>query len=281
MAMCCCERRGGDGRDLAPADIPEGKALKPWAYALKHLEGLSPSSSSSRALPRDSSVGSAESTETARTSSSSGNHEQVKLPVQIMPHLLLGDKMCARDVVRLRELGVTHVLNAAGQDGVNSEIDFDALGIKHANVDGKDVPGYPMLERHLGFSRSFIKAAFDSGGRCLVHCLHGKNRSAVLVAAEVMLHEQISVLEAVSLCRRERGSSFLTNESFQLELVELASRHYLLGPRPMVPRSSRTSRPCGEPSVPRASVVRHREHQELALAPRPMLRADPHRRRLR
>ena len=39
------------------------------------------------------------------------------LPVQIMPHLLLGDKCSANDLQTLEAFGVTHVLNVAGQHG--------------------------------------------------------------------------------------------------------------------------------------------------------------------
>ena len=41
----------------------------------------------------------------------------VELPVEIMPHLLLGDKACTAKPELLRQRGVTHVLNMAGREG--------------------------------------------------------------------------------------------------------------------------------------------------------------------
>ena len=41
----------------------------------------------------------------------------VELPVEIMPHLLLGDKACTAKPALLLERGVTHVLNMAGRAG--------------------------------------------------------------------------------------------------------------------------------------------------------------------
>merc|ERR1712150_175889 len=126
-----------------------------------------------------------------------------------------------------------------GVEGSNADIDFAALGIEHVDIIGHDEPGYKMLATHLETSRAFIERSRAAGGRCLVHCIGGVNRSGVLVAAEVMLGEQLPVLEAVMHCRRARGPIYLTNEGFQLELISLAKKSGLLGPcpasRPPVP----------------------------------------------
>mmetsp|Transcript_57881 Transcript_57881/g.102689 ORF Transcript_57881/g.102689 Transcript_57881/m.102689 type:complete len:234 (+) Transcript_57881:85-786(+) len=129
----------------------------------------------------------------------------VELPVEILPHLLLGDVRSARRVEHLKSLGVTHVLNVAG---------------------------YPMLPLHLSSARAFIQEALEAGGCCLVHCRGGVNRSGVVVAAELMLREQIPVLEAVNRCKEVRGLPYLSNRSFQYQLVKLAEQEHLLGPRP-------------------------------------------------
>lgn len=156
----------------------------------------------------------------------------VDLPVEILPHLLLGDKRAARDVERLKDLAVTHVLNVAGEVGANADIDYASRGIRHENLHAEDEEGYPMLAKHLQRARAFIAQARKAGGRCLVHCVAGINRSGVLCAAEVLLGEQVPVLEAVRRCRRARGSNYLSNRTFQIELVLLAAAHGLLGPRP-------------------------------------------------
>mmetsp|Transcript_46315 Transcript_46315/g.92870 ORF Transcript_46315/g.92870 Transcript_46315/m.92870 type:complete len:121 (+) Transcript_46315:480-842(+) len=89
-----------------------------------------------------------------------------------------------------------------------------------------------MLAKHLSEAREFIAAARDSGGKCVVHCVAGINRSGVTVAAEHMLTTRQNVLEVVAHCRKQRGNVFLSNKSFQEELVALARAHDLLGPKP-------------------------------------------------
>ena len=156
-----------------------------------------------------------------------------KLPVELLPHLVYGDRQCAADRARLRELGVTHVLNCAGAAGdVRRDPRQTLDGVSYLSLDADDEEGYPIIRRHLAAARAHIRAAEACGGRCLVHCVAGINRSGVLCAAELMLRARVPVLEAVALCRRARGSAFLWNESFQEQLVALAREEGLLGARP-------------------------------------------------
>ena len=89
-----------------------------------------------------------------------------------------------------------------------------------------------MLENHLEECRAFIQQCRDAGGKCVVHCQAGANRSGVIVAAEIMLTEQKTVIETVCHCRKRRGDTLLCNESFVKDLVQLARKQNLLGPKP-------------------------------------------------
>ena len=88
-----------------------------------------------------------------------------------------------------------------------------------------------MLIKHFEAASTFIRAAAAAGGRCLVHCVAGINRSGVLVVAELMMSERLEVLTALARAKRVRRL-ILWNESFQLQLVSLAEEHGLLGPMP-------------------------------------------------
>eukprot|EP00931_Biecheleriopsis_adriatica_P048688 TRINITY_DN28142_c0_g1_i1.p1 TRINITY_DN28142_c0_g1~~TRINITY_DN28142_c0_g1_i1.p1 ORF type:complete len:219 (+),score=34.64 TRINITY_DN28142_c0_g1_i1:21-677(+) len=157
----------------------------------------------------------------------------VVLPVELLPHLLLGDQLSARDIGSLKRLGVTHVLNLAGRPASNKDVNFAGCGIEHETISADDEEGYPMLARHWEQARQFISRARSGGGRCLVHCVAGLNRSGVIAAAEVLLHEELPVLAAVKKCRQARGSAaYLSNKSFQVELVAFAAERGLLGPQP-------------------------------------------------
>ena len=138
---------------------------------------------------------------------------QQQLPCEILPHLFLSDAKGARDIGRLQELGITRVLNAAGPAARGPADDYTAAGITVKEFDAEDESGYPMLKTHLQASREFVEDARRKGGKVVIHCVAGINRSGVLVAAELMLFKRIPVLEAVAHCRRQRGNAFLWNKT--------------------------------------------------------------------
>jgi protein-tyrosine phosphatase len=92
-------------------------------------------------------------------------------PAVIAPGLLLGSKLAAEDLARLRDHGVTHVLNAAReipnyhegqpQDG------GPALTYLHLslNDDAED-----DIEAEFVTCNAWIKRARENGGVVFVHC---------------------------------------------------------------------------------------------------------------
>ena len=175
--------------------------------------------------------------------------EPIALPCEIMPHLLLSAKLEAGDVTKLRALGVTHVINAAGTVGRarapptppsageparrGAVVDYEAAGIKYLEIKGEDEEGYPMIKNHFAEALAFVQGVSAAGGRCLVHCVAGINRSGLMAVALLMVSERLEVLDAVARAKRARGR-ILWNESFVLQLVALAEQEGLLGPRPQV-----------------------------------------------
>lgn len=158
----------------------------------------------------------------------------IDLPVEVLPHLMLGDKKSASDVEVLKLFEITHVCNAAGRAGRQPQSVLDAYvaaGIKLLHLEAEDEEGYPMLSKHLPAASNFMKCCKASGGRCLVHCQAGINRSGLLAASELMLDQQLPVLVAVARLKEVRGR-VLWNESFQEQLVALARSHGLLGDAP-------------------------------------------------
>lgn len=163
---------------------------------------------------------------------------QTKLPVSITEKLYLSDHKNVCDVNKLDELGITHVLNVAGPAARGPVDQYKSHNIEYKEVNADDEEGYDMLGLHLEECRNFMQSAAIVGGRVVVHCVAGINRSGVIVAAEHMLSSDpttSSVLSTVAHCRRQRGNCFLWNNSFQLQLVRLARQHGLLGPGPGEP----------------------------------------------
>ena len=158
--------------------------------------------------------------------------QHVELPVEIMGHLLLADKRTASNLHTLQAFGVTHVLNVAGRSGKVADVDYAAASIASLQLNAEDEEGYEIIALHLQAAMAFIEEARRaSGGRCLIHCVAGINRSGTLATAALMLHERVNVLDAVHRVKASRRI-VLENHSFQAQLVELARREGLLGVRP-------------------------------------------------
>uniref|UniRef100_A0A7S4IL86 Protein-serine/threonine phosphatase n=1 Tax=Odontella aurita TaxID=265563 RepID=A0A7S4IL86_9STRA len=156
------------------------------------------------------------------------------MPAELLPWLLFSDEMNVRSGTKLREAGITHVLSVAGMPSFQMEkltTEFQSSGIEHGYVRGEDEEDYDMIGRHWRDCHTFLKDARDRGGKVVVHCVAGMNRSALIACAAHMVLERTPVLEVVRNCVIKRGKA-LQNKSFQVQLCLLAAEENLLGDRP-------------------------------------------------
>jgi len=158
------------------------------------------------------------------------------VPVEIVPWLFLSDEYAVRDGVKLRELGVTHVLSVNKMSDNERMLEqlrqrFHSAGIVHKYCPGEDEEGYDMLGLHWEECRGFLQNVRDSGGIAVVHCSAGINRSGLIVAAAYMTLDRKPVLDVVQRCVQQRGM-VLWNRSFQQQLCVLAAKEGLLGEKP-------------------------------------------------
>ena len=113
----------------------------------------------------------------------------------------------------------------------NSIYDPVQSGVKsYMEIDADDIPGYPILMLHYRQARSFFDEARSAGGRALVHCELGVNRSATLAVAYLVESEQVPLTQAVRQVRIERPNVLL-NDGFRRQLVRFAAERQLLDRR--------------------------------------------------
>jgi len=85
---------------------------------------------------------------------------------------------------------------------------------------------YDMMQ-HFDIAFDVIEEARKSGGRALIHCIMGVNRSGALAVAYTMVHEQCGPITAAVSVRQKRRM-LLSNEDFQEQLVAFARQRNLL-----------------------------------------------------
>lgn len=104
-------------------------------------------------------------------------------PSCILPDLFLGDHGASVGYAVLVQLGITHVLNVKGGHRVPPPPYREQLAI--TSVPLSDF-GDDDLKSRLPECFAVLEACRAAGGRCLVHCSQGVNRSASVVLAWLM-----------------------------------------------------------------------------------------------
>jgi len=100
----------------------------------------------------------------------------------------------------------------------------------YMEIDADDIPGYPILMLHYRQARRFFDEAREAGGRALVHCELGVNRSATLAVAYKVDSERVTLTQAVRQVRIDRPN-VLCNDGFRRQLVRFAAERRLLDRR--------------------------------------------------
>lgn len=144
---------------------------------------------------------------------------------EVFPGILLGDASTALSTCLLKELKVTHVLNAAyGKNDeyyggfVNTSFaNYDHAGIKFMGIPALDTPSF-YLRSYFRQAADFIEEALRSRGKVLIHCQCGISRSATLIAAYLMLKKGMDAQEALSTIRAHR--SIFPNQGFISQLCD-------------------------------------------------------------
>ncbi|XP_069467074.1 dual specificity protein phosphatase 26-like [Ambystoma mexicanum] len=124
---------------------------------------------------------------------------------EVWPGLYLGDAVIANDLEAMKEMGITHVLNAAHSswDCKGDQVVY-GQGINYYGITAEDCPDF-NLSVYFHTAADFIHSAVSSPrGKVLVHCVLGRSRSATLVLAYLMIYHRFSLIDAlhkVSACR--------------------------------------------------------------------------------
>lgn len=139
-------------------------------------------------------------------------------PNLIIPHeLYLGDMWNRKQPESLKEIGITHIVDATMEKFENND-GFEILKIKLPD----STQAAEQMAGHFENAVQFIGGALkDKEHRVFVHCQMGVSRSTTLVLAYLMMARGYTLYDGYSLCKRSRPR-IRPNDGFfeQLKLLE-------------------------------------------------------------
>uniref|UniRef100_A0A8C5H8W0 Dual specificity protein phosphatase n=2 Tax=Gouania willdenowi TaxID=441366 RepID=A0A8C5H8W0_GOUWI len=140
----------------------------------------------------------------------------------VWPNIYIGDEKTALERAGLKDLGVTHVLNAAeGKfNNVLTGLDYyTETGIQYFGVEADDKPTFNISQYFCPASHFIHEALNHQQNKVLVHCVMGRSRSATLVLAYLMMKHSLTVVDAIEHVRQQR--CILPNHGFLKQLRAL------------------------------------------------------------
>ncbi|XP_034970836.2 serine/threonine/tyrosine-interacting-like protein 2 [Zootoca vivipara] len=139
---------------------------------------------------------------------------------EVWPNVFIAEKSVAVNKGRLKRLGITHVLNGAHGTGVYTGPDFyNGMNIQYLGIEVDDFPDMD-ISKHFREAAEFLdEALLTYRGKVLVSSEMGISRSAVLVAAYLMIFHHMTILEALMTIRKKRA--IYPNDGFLKQLREL------------------------------------------------------------
>ena len=145
---------------------------------------------------------------------------------KVLDFLYLGDQDGAQNVKQLVTFGITHVINCAAHYCRTGPQFYGNVMHKYVEFKAEDDEEYDMMQ-HFDEAFKVIEDARLSGGKALIHCGMGVNRSGVLTVAYVMLYHQWGPITAAIYVKKLR-KMLLSNSEFQSQLIDFARNKNLL-----------------------------------------------------
>ncbi|XP_059360636.1 uncharacterized protein LOC132098592 [Carassius carassius] len=146
---------------------------------------------------------------------------------EVWPSVFMGNEETAMDRVKLKEMGITHILNtAAYKEYPEGKIDkkagyYQEMNITYYGVLVMDEHRFDISKDLFPASEFIHKALSNTENKLLVHCIDGVSRSATFFLAYLMTHHEMLLEDAIDHVIHKRW--IRPNRDFLKQLITLNS----------------------------------------------------------
>uniref|UniRef100_A0A671PJ30 Protein phosphatase Slingshot homolog 3-like n=1 Tax=Sinocyclocheilus anshuiensis TaxID=1608454 RepID=A0A671PJ30_9TELE len=146
---------------------------------------------------------------------------------EVWPSVFIGNEETAMDRVKLKEMGITHILNTvAYKEYLQGKIDtkaeyYQEMNITYYGVLVMDEHRFDISKDLFPASEFIHKALSNTENRLLVHCIDGVSRSATFFLAYLMIHHEMLLEDAIDHVIDKRW--IRPNRDFLKQLITLNS----------------------------------------------------------
>merc|ERR1712226_393829 len=142
---------------------------------------------------------------------------------KLKPYLFVGSEDLSRNKDKLKEIGITHIINLATYCPNSFPDDFTYLQIKIFDMPEKDI------KQHFQQIIDFIEGGRTSGGSVYVHCNAGISRAPTSCIAYLMWKDKVTKYVAFDYIRSKRcvlpNAGFMDQlNKFEIELNQVGSK---------------------------------------------------------
>jgi Dual specificity phosphatase, catalytic domain len=138
----------------------------------------------------------------------------------ITPSLALGGAIHTGDIARLRQMGITAVVDCR-EEASDDELALARNGLEFLRLPTPDA--HTLSQESLDRGVEWVRKQMVRGGRVYVHCSHGVGRAPELGAC-VLVAEGHMASEALAIVRTRRWQAY-PNEEQVLGLLHYEKRH--------------------------------------------------------
>ena len=141
---------------------------------------------------------------------------------QILDNFLyLGSDVVAKDYDKLKENGITHVINCAADYSADYHKE---KGVKYLSFHLKDHVR-ENIESVFYEAIEFMQKAKEEGGRVYVHCVQGISRSSTICLCYMIFTNKITLENGLAFVRQQRQIAN-PNTTFMVQLIWFYKRLY-------------------------------------------------------